>query len=283
MRGIVQAKPFVKKKIKKIQHPNAYKFTTNKKKKQTFNFSKKNLGRVIAGSVVFVWILLLFFIRSLLFQQEDLIKIIHYDPLIQQQLNTTELLVQTSKALRGKYYHSFFNSSDVLSQIQEEFPFVSKIKIESVGVNEVSVNLIFSEPVFTVLLWEIRYGVWQNGYTHELYSGSTLGLESFLVDTPFYASEVYSLQGFFYAVSPERYFRYIPLIQAQFPQMERFVYLVGSDNFVVFEGGQMIFFSKEKLEQQFQKHRWLKSYYPDYQKLYKIDLASFVDDKIVIQ
>lgn len=104
-----------------------------------------------------------------------------------------------------------------------------------------------------------------------------------MVDTPDYSSGVKILDGFFYEVPYQRYLSYIPLIKETFPYMNRFVYLVGSNKFVVFENGKMIFFSKDAIEAQFEKLHWLQTYASGYDDYYKIDLASFIDDKIVVQ
>lgn len=64
--------------------------------------------------------------------------------------------------------------------------------------------------------------------------------------------------------------------------MNRFVYLAGSPNFVIFEENKMIFLYRDNPLYQLQKLAWLRKYYADYKTLTTIDLGSLTQEKIVV-
>ncbi|MDO4714397.1 MAG: hypothetical protein Q4B28_07330 [bacterium] len=76
---------------------------------------------------------------------------------------------------------------------------------------------------------------------------------------------------------------YLPLIQQTFPEMNRFVYLAGSPNFIIFENNKKIYLHKARVTQQLEKYRWLKKYFANFDGIYEIDLGSLTEDKAIIQ
>lgn len=176
MRGIVQPKPFVKKKIKRVSTGVPSVFSRNRKKSKKSQFSVFSRDPVWVIVVITILILLaaFFLIRASRYSDGSLVSVIHYAPETQQQFNTTELLVRTSKFLRNTHFHPISQNSKLLAYVQKEYPFVSKITVEFVAVNEVEVRFEFTEPVFVVQLGGKKYGVWEKGYTQELFSGSIL-------------------------------------------------------------------------------------------------------------
>jgi hypothetical protein len=54
--------------------------------------------------------------------------------------------------------------------------------------------------------------------------------------------------------------------------MTRFVYLVGSQNFIVFEDGKMIYLYKDNVLHQIDKLQKLQKYYEEYKNLATVDL-----------
>ena len=62
------------------------------------------------------------------------------------------------------------------------------------------------------------------------------------------------------------------MIQEAFPRMTRFVYLVGSQNFIVFEDGKMIYLYKDNVLHQIDKLQKLQKYYEEYKNLATVDL-----------
>lgn len=104
-----------------------------------------------------------------------------------------------------------------------------------------------------------------------------------MVDTPAYLSGTTSLSGFFAEVDYARYMNYLPMIQETFPTMQRFVYLAGSANFIIFDQSKMIFLHKEDVPHQLQKYRRLQQYFPNFSGISEIDLGSLTQDKVIIR
>lgn len=91
------------------------------------------------------------------------------------------------------------------------------------------------------------------------------------------------MSGFFYDVDYDWYQKAIPLLQENFPEMSRFVYLVGSKNFIIFEKQKIIYLHKENIEHQIQKYQWLKKYFPNFEGTYEIDLGSLLENKVIVK
>jgi hypothetical protein len=72
----------------------------------------------------------------------------------------------------------------------------------------------------------------------------SLGRESFVIDTPQYLTGVTSLSGFFFEISLNDFQHIIPLMQEHVPNMNRFVYLVGSTRLAIFtDNEQTLYFN----------------------------------------
>ena len=69
-----------------------------------------------------------------------------------------------------------------------------------------------------------------------------LGLNSFSIDTPQYLSGLTVLSGFFFEISLSDFQRIVPLMQEQIPNMNRFVYLVGSTRFAIFTDNEQVLY-----------------------------------------
>ena len=103
------------------------------------------------------------------------------------------------------------------------------------------------------------------------------------IDTPAYLSGTESLSGLFYEVNFERDEQDITVIKQTFTGIERFVYLAGSPNFIVFENGKTIYLHRDNLDYQLQKYLWLKNNYKNFAGIYEIDLGSQTQNRVIIK
>lgn len=166
--------------------------------------------------------------------------------------------------------------------MKKSYPFVKSTKLTFQGDQTLKVDITFFEPEFLIKLGNKKFGIWEGGISDELDDQRSLGKTGFIVDTPSYLTGTTSLSGFFYEVNYQRYKDFLPAIQEAFPHMNRFVYLAGSPNFVIFEENKMIFLYRDNPLYQLQKLAWLRKYYADYKALTTIDLGSLTQEKIVV-
>lgn len=229
--------------------------------------------------------MLLFLLKGTLYNTSYQIENINYPPSTRSHYENTELFVLTSKLLRGKFYSALQvgGVGGILEQIQASYPFVRTLDIKHTDQKTISVEYQFAEPDFLVKMNGKRYGVWQDGFTEELHQNWILGQSAFVVDTPQYLSGTNSMSGFFYEVSYERYQKAIPLIKENFPDMKRFVYLVGSKNFMIFTDRKIIYLHRDSLKHQIDKYQWLKKYFANFEGTYEIDLGSLLENKVIIK
>lgn len=286
MRGIVQSKPFVKKSQKRLSSHTNFFFSTKKRGKDQYSllflFFKK-WGVLIF--IIFLSLLLgIFILKGTRYNPAYLIKKIEYSDTTRKNYGNTELFVLASKFLRGKYYNTLrVNWEKQLTDwIKKSYPFVKSTKLTFQGDQTLKVDITFFEPEFLIKLGNKKFGIWKGGISDELDDQRSLGKTGFIVDTPSYLTGTTSLSGFFYEVNYQRYKDFLPAIQEAFPHMNRFVYLAGSPNFVIFEENKMIFLYRDNPLYQLQKLAWLRKYYADYKALTTIDLGSLTQEKIVV-
>ena len=286
MRGIVQSKPFVKKSQKRLSSHTNFFFSTKKRGKDQYSllflFLKK-WGALIL--IIFLSLFLaIFLLKGTRYNPAYLIKKIEYSDETRKNYGNTELFVLASKFLRGKYYNTLrVNWEKQLTDwIKKSYPFVKSTKLTFQGDQTLKVDITFFEPEFLIKLGNKKFGIWEGGISDELDDQRSLGKTGFIVDTPSYLTGTTSLSGFFYEVNYQRYKDFLPAIQEAFPHMNRFVYLAGSPNFVIFEENKMIFLYRDNPLYQLQKLAWLRKYYADYKALTTIDLGSLTQEKIVV-
>ena len=287
MRGIVKSKPFVKKIRRQKKISSWFSFYRSWRRWQDHQspislFLKKWWLLVFATFLLFV--LWLFLLKWTWYNPVYLIKTIEYTQETKNKYWNTELFVLSSKFLRGKYYNALrvWWESQLVDWVRTEYPFVRSADINFLGDQKISVDFDFYEPEFLVKIWEKRYWVWWENVSDELDVNWSLWKDAFVVDTPAYAASAPSIAWFFYEIWYDWYKNNLPLIQEAFPRMTRFVYLVGSQNFIVFEDGKMIYLYKDNVLHQIDKLQKLQKYYEEYKNLATVDLWSLTQDKVIV-
>ena len=76
-------------------------------------------------------------------------------------------------------------------------------------------------------------------------------------------------------------------MQEHIPNMNRFVYLVGSTRLAIFtDAQQVIYFNfrgPDNLQEQFEKYHTLQQYYPNFDSIASIDLGSLDATKVIVK
>jgi len=287
MRGLVQSKPFVRTSHRTITSRTGLSFSGSKRRGKDqispIAIAMKKWWLIFAISIISLF-LGIFLLKGTRYNPTYLIQNIEYPDETRHEYWNTELFVLSSKFLRGKYYNTLrvWWEWSLLNRVRTEYPFVKATHIDFLGNQTVSVIFDYYEPDFLIKIGNKKYWIWWNNITTELNNDWHLWQTSFIVDTPGYLSWTTSLSGFFYEVDFSRYKEYIPLILETFPNMDRFVYLAGSANFIVFENWKMIFLYRDDLVHQLQKYTWLKKYYDAFDTLATIDLWSLTQEKVVV-
>ncbi|MDR2415991.1 MAG: hypothetical protein LBD75_05300 [Candidatus Peribacteria bacterium] len=192
-------------------------------------------------------------------------------------------------AVKGKNYYMLmtFQKDTILAQAQAKFPFVQDIHFQLETGNTLGIDIAFTAPLFRVKLGEKMFGIRSDSLFFEIQSGMQLGTESFVVDTPQYLTGTTSLSGFFFEISVSDMVSLISLMQKEIPDMNRFVYLVGSKRFALFtQAGQTVYVNlsdKESIQDQLTKYHTLQQYYPSLDKLATIDLGSLNTMKVIVR
>jgi len=287
MRGLVKSKPFTKKINRWVAPKTGISFSVSKRRwrdqESPFIAMFKKWWVLVLISILSL-ILSIFLLKWTWYNPVYLIENIEYPEETKIEYWNTELFVLSSKFLRWKYYNTLrvWWEWSLLDWIRKEYPFVKDTHIEFLGNQTVRVDFDYYEPEYVVKLWEKKYGIRWNNVSTELDYRWNLWKSAFVIDTPWYLSWVTSLSWFFYEVDFEWYSENIPLIRESFPDLDRFVYLVWSSNFLVFENWKMIYLYKEDIPHQLQKYQWLKTHYDAFYSLATIDLWSLSQEKVVV-
>lgn len=236
-------------------------------------------------AIVILILLGIFLLKGTWYNPNYLIQNINYSAQTRAQYENTELFVLASKYLRGQYVNSIQlgEKGQILTKIREQYPFVRDMKIEYEKPQTIKVDFSFEYPKFRVKIWDKYWGIWNAKTNEELKSSRALAQTGVTIDTPAYLSGTETLTGFFYEVSYDRFEQNIPKIKQTFTGIERFVYLAGSPNFIVFENGKTIYLHRDNLDYQLQKYLWLKNNYKNFAGIYEIDLGSQTQNRVIIK
>ena len=286
-RGIVQSRPFVKKRVQNSSF-SARNLLGGKTKTIQKNWFLLLIIKNYAGwmiAIVILILLWLFLLKGTWYNPNYLIQNITYSPETRAQYENTELFVLASKYLRGQYVNTIqlWEKGQILSKIKEQYPFVRDMKIQYEKPQSIKVDFSFNYPKFRVKIGDKYWGIWDAKINEELKSSRALAQTGVTIDTPAYLSGTDTLTGFFYEVGFDRFEQNIPKIKQTFTGIERFVYLAGSPNFIVFENGKTIYLHRDNLDYQLQKYKRLKNNYKNFAGVYEIDLGSQTQNRVIIK
>ena len=287
MRGLVKSKPFTKKLKRSSAPKTGISFSISNRRwrdqESPFMILMKKWGVIILISILSL-ILSIFLLKWTWYNPVYIIENIEYPEETKIEYWNTELFVLSSKFLRWKYYNTLrvWWEWSLLDWVRKDYPFVKETHIDFLGNQTVRVDFDYTEPEFVVKLWDKKYWIRKDNVSTELDYRWNLWKSAFVIDTPWYLSWVTSLSWFFYEVDYNWYEENIPLIKEAFPEMDRFVYLAWSQNFMVFENWKMIYLYKEDIPHQLQKYQWLKNYYDAFYSLATIDLWSLNQEKVIV-
>lgn len=288
-RGLVSAKPFIKKKRKKgikwfLQQ---YKISFPRISFSLSNKAKKIIMWTFVTLILLgVWFYFLF--QKLFLEEEYLISKVEFSENTIETYEDIELFEFLTKSLQGKNYYNFqyFLKDNLLSQAKALVPFVENIDYQITSGNILWLDLTFQEPAFRILIGDQFYGVRENSI-EPLQDSMTLWKESFILYTPQYLSGTTDLSWFFFQISFQDLKEIIEYIQKEIPNFTQLMYFVWSTRFVIFtDTKQEIYFDfKDKNEflKQFQKYQLIQKYYPEKNNLQVIDLAALDDMKVIIR
>jgi hypothetical protein len=228
-------------------------------------------------------------IRGIFFKSEYIIQKVKFSEQTIANLEDIELFNAIAKKVKNQNYYMLknFNKREILDTIKISYPFVKEIQIQMETGNVLGIHLNYTEPLLRIKLGEKYFGVRGKQLIFPLQSGSNLGQDTFIVDTPQYLSGVATLDGFFFQISLQNFLYLIPIVQKEFPNMNRFVYLAGSTRLVIFTNGEKTIYlnlqDPEKLDEQLNKYHMLQNYYKDFDKIAVIDLGSLDETKVTIR
>jgi hypothetical protein len=176
-----------------------------------------------------------------------------------------------------------WNSDDIVSTIQEQYPFVQDIIITYKKSNTVLVKLLFYSPDIVLRYNEMKFAVY-NEYIYQLFSGNMIGSGSIWLDVLTFSSWL-ALTGMFFQQSAKDILNDVLSIKQWFTSLASISYLPGAHRMIVYLGNwQQVYINNAiDIEPQITNYQLLKKYYSDFKLLKEIDLWSLEKDKVIVK
>lgn len=178
-----------------------------------------------------------------------------------------------------------FKKNKILRAIQKHYPILADIHFDYSWPNEMTVLVTFHDPQLIIRHKKRRFAIY-NGYHFELFSGSSLwssGVQELRL--PMYLTDFKNLDGIFFDTQADILLEQTYKIQENFPNLEKIVYLPGSQRTIVLmpKWVKIYINNIRPLEEQFANYKKLAKYYDGFDKLYQIDLWSLEKDRIIVK
>lgn len=176
-----------------------------------------------------------------------------------------------------------WNFSEILSSVQERYPFVQDIIIVYKQPNTVLVKLLFDSPDLVLRHNGSKFGVYKETL-FELFSGNTLGSGTIWLDVLSFSSGSY-LTWIFYQQSAKKTLDDVLMIKQWLTGIASISYLPWAHRMIVYLGnGQKVYVNNAiDIQPQIANYQLLKKYYSDFNLLKEIDLWSLEKDKVIVR
>jgi len=279
VRGVVQAKPFSKKRNRKGRFKsNDFKWNIN-----PGTFIKVVIFLMALLVFVYWWTYVL---KHTLFDKKYHIRTIEYAEISVKTYSDPYLYSKISEILTDENYYvvAFLKRKKILSMVKTEFPMLSNIKIVYWEPNTIQVQLDFMDPDLLIKHNWFSFGVTKN-FLFTIYSGDQIWSWVLSVYLPQYVWDISSIEGIFFDTKVDKIIADMYIIQDYFPNNKQIVYMPGAQRTVVFlQWNKKIYLNNFKsLEDQLKNYEKLKKFYIDFDKVYSIDLWSLADDRVIVR
>jgi hypothetical protein len=257
-----------------------YKVIEKKSKKSGF-FIKILWTIFIVFILVYWWY---FFLKKTIFAFEYTIKKINYNSGDLSEYSNQSLYNQIKKIiLNENFYVVRWNKSNILNQIKINFPFISKLNIQYLPKNKISISLEFIKPDLIIKNQNFKFWVYK-WFIFSIASWDKIWNWVITIALPDYLENSNSISWFFFRQSPEELIEQFNLINQWFPNPTSIQYLPWWERTIVYRNNKKIYINNlADIIQQIKKFDLLKKYYSNYPKLTEIDLGSLEKDKIIVK
>jgi len=213
-------------------------------------------------------------INEVLFAQESVAQ--YDDPYFYQFLQ--ELVIW-----KNYYITKYFKENSLKRKSNRIFPLVRDLKVIFGGSGIVTLDVSYNEPDFIVKHENKTFGM-KSDFIFEIFSGSSIWSDSLTLELPQYIWSLDSLSWLFYVTKTDEMKYYLDLLNKEFPNNQRIVYLVGSEKILVFDSDKRIYFNLSRsLDEQLKNYNNLKKYYWKFPQLKEIDLWSLASGKVIVK
>lgn len=179
----------------------------------------------------------------------------------------------TSKLFSKNIYNvSFLSNSSLLKSIKKEYYFVEDIVVDSFEDWQLLTTVLFTEPDLIIRWSDKKWWLYNDWYTYEIQSWDNLWKNINRIYLPEYLTWIWSLSGIFFETSANELYDAYNLVNNEFGTW-RIEYLLGSEELLLRIDWKDIYFNLNvDINKQLERHRILKKFYTEYDKIYEIDL-----------
>jgi len=240
------------------------------------------VGIIIALGFVFTYIF-----QSTIFSSDYTITSVRYDSWSVSLFDEPTLYSTISKNLQGKNYYlmRLFGKWDIFATIQEQFPMVSSMDIFFLEKNTAAVSLRFDDPLMVVVAGERKFAVYDATNILPLYPQNTLWQDTVQLMLADYASGMDTLDGLFFRIAPDILFTQLSSFDAYFRKPYTIVYLPGVEKTqITAADGKVLYINNlGNIDAQLAKIDMLKKHYPEFDRLWQIDLGSLDQNTVIVK
>lgn len=237
---------------------------------------------IIALGFVFTYIF-----QSTIFSSDYTITSVRYDSWSVSLFDEPALYSTISKNLQGKNYYlmRLFGKWDVFATIQEQFPMVSSMDIFFLEKNTAAVSLRFDDPLMVVVAGERKFAVYDATNILPLYPQNTLWQDTVQLMLADYASGMDTLDGLFFRVAPDTLFTQLLSFDDYFRKPYTVLYFPGVEKTqITAADGKVLYINNlGDIDAQLAKIDMLKKYYPEFDRLWQIDLGSLDQNTVIVK
>jgi len=279
VRGVVQTKPFSKKRShKKRFKSNDFKWNIN-----PATFIKVIIFFMILIVVVYWWTYVL---KHTLFDQKYSIKTTEYAEDSVKTFSDPYLYSKIEEILKDENYYvvAFLKRKKILWIMKNEFPMINDLNIVYWEPGVVQVQIDFTPPDLIIKHRWFSFGI-NEDLLFTIFSWDLIWSWALSIFLPQYIWDITSIDWIFFDTEIKTIIAQMYLLQNYFPDNKQIIYMPWAQRTTIFlPWNKKLYINNFKqIEEQLKNYEKLKKFYVDFDKIYSVDLWSLENDRVIVR